>query len=233
MVSASPVRPVPRSSEKPSGKRAGHGRQFRLPAPAHGRWDDPVSIFLTTARLVLREFTAADAPLLTELDSDPEVMRYLTGGRPTPPEEVRDRMLPRLLAAYRRPPGLGWWAAQERHGGAFLGWFEFRPTRDGDPGEVELGYRLRRAAWGAGYATEGSRALIDEGFGELGVQRVVATTMAVNAGSRRVMEKAGLGYVRTFHQSWPEPIEGSEHGEVEYALTRREWQERRSRCSHP
>jgi RimJ/RimL family protein N-acetyltransferase len=187
-----------------------------------------VQIFLTTGRLVLREFTPDDAPLLTELDSDPAVMRYLAGGRPTPAAEIRDRVLPTMLAAYRRPPGLGWWAAERRTDGAFLGWFEFRPLRDGDPREVELGYRLRRAAWGAGYATEGARALVDHGFTALGVERVVATTMAVNAGSRRVMEKAGLAYLRTFHQDWPEAIPGSEHGEVEYALTRAEWAARRA-----
>ncbi|MCW3841577.1 GNAT family N-acetyltransferase [Micromonospora yasonensis] len=185
-----------------------------------------MSTFLAIDRLVLREFTPADAPLLADLDADPEVMRHLTGGRPTPAEEIRDRVLPRMLAAYRRPPGLGWWAAERRSDGVFLGWFEFRPVRDGDPREVELGYRLRRFAWGAGYATEGSRALVHKGFTELGVDRVMATTMAVNAGSRRVMAKAGLSYVRTFHQDWPEAIEGSEHGEVEYALTRAEWAER-------
>ncbi|MBM0227831.1 GNAT family N-acetyltransferase [Micromonospora sp. ATA51] len=213
MVSASPVRPNPVAR---SGRR---------------RWDEHVSTFLTTARLTLREFTAADAPLLTALDGDPDVMRYLTGGRPTPAAEIRDRVLPRMLAAYRRPPGWGWWAAERRHDGMFLGWFEFRPTTDGDAREVELGYRLRRAAWGAGYATEGARALVDKGFAELDVARIVATTMAVNRGSRRVMEKAGLAYVRTFHQDWPKAIEGAEHGEVEYALTRREWRDGRPSAS--
>ena len=81
-----------------------------------------------------------------------------------------------------------------------------------------------RAAWGRGYASEGSRALIGKGFAELGVRRVVAETMAVNAASRRVLEKAGLRLVRTFHQPWPEPIPGDEHGDVEYALTRAEWE---------
>ncbi|MET8908040.1 GNAT family N-acetyltransferase [Micromonospora sp. NPDC004551] len=187
-----------------------------------------MAIFLTSGRLVLREFTPDDVPLLTELDGDPAVMRYLTGGRPTPADEIRDRVLPAMLAAYRRPPGLGWWAAERRADGAFLGWFEFRPLRDGDPREVELGYRLRRDAWGAGYATEGARALVDHGFTALGVKRVVATTMAVNTGSRRVMAKAGLAYRRTFHQDWPEMIPGSEQGEVEYALTRAEWAARRA-----
>ncbi|MFG1779859.1 GNAT family N-acetyltransferase [Micromonospora sp. NPDC049048] len=182
-----------------------------------------MSVFLSTPRLVLREFTPDDADLLVGLDSDPEVMRYLTGGRPTPPEAVRERVLPRILAHYRRPPGLGWWAAQDRGSGEFLGWFEFRPTRDGDAREVELGYRLRRAAWGAGLATEGCRALIDKGFAELGVRRVTANTMAVNAASRRVVEKSGLRLVRAYVGDWPELIDGAEHGEVEYALTRERW----------
>ncbi len=49
--------------------------------------------------------------------------------------------------------------------------------------------------------------------------------MVVNTGSRRVMEKAGLRYVRTFHQAWPDAIPGDEHGDVEYALTRDEWEQ--------
>ena len=88
---------------------------------------------------------------------------------------------------------------------------------------VELGYRLRRSAWGQGYATEGSRALIHKGFTDLDVERVYAETMVVNTASRRVMEKAGLRYVRTFHADWPDKIPGDEHGDVEYALTRAEW----------
>ena len=84
---------------------------------------------------------------------------------------------------------------------------------------------MRRSAWGKGYATEGSRALVQKGFAELGVQRVVATTMVVNVASRRVMAKAGLRYVRTFHQPWPDYIEGEEQGDVEYALLRSEWEQ--------
>jgi RimJ/RimL family protein N-acetyltransferase len=56
------------------------------------------------------------------------------------------------------------------------------------------------------------------------VQRVVAEAMAVNLTSRRVMEKAGLTLVRTFHQPWPYPIEGDELGDVEYALTKANWE---------
>ena len=183
-------------------------------------------VFLETQRLLLRRFTESDVDNLFDLDGDPEVMRFVNGGKPTPRDVIRDETLPRFLRAYERFEGFGVWAAIEKSTGEFVGWFEFYPREDAGPDEVELGYRLRRSAWGKGYATEGSRALIRKGFTALGVRRVVAEAMAVNAASRRVMEKAGLGYVRTFHQEWPERIEGDEHGDVEYALTRADWERR-------
>ncbi len=186
-------------------------------------------VFLETERLVLRRFTEADAGDLFTLDEDPEVMRFLNGGRPRSRDTIRNKTLPRFVRSYERFEGFGVWAAVERSTGAFLGWFAFFPPEADDPGEVELGYRLRRSAWGKGYATEGSRALIRKGFTELGVERVVADTMTVNAASRRVMEKAGLMYVRTFHQEWPGgDVEGSEHGDVEYALTKADWERQES-----
>jgi RimJ/RimL family protein N-acetyltransferase len=180
--------------------------------------------FLESDRLVLRRFTESDVDNLHDLDSDPEVMRFINGGKPTPRDVIRNETLPRFLHSYERFEGLGVWAAIQRSTGEFLGWFEFYPWKDAGPEEVELGYRLRRSAWGKGYATEGSRALIRKGFTELGVQRVVAETMVVNTASRRVMEKAGLTHVRTFHQEWPVRIEGDEHGDVEYALTKAAWE---------
>ena len=185
-----------------------------------------MDVLLETERLLLRRFTGADLDLLVELDGDPEVMRYITGGRPTSREELRDEVLPAFLRYYQRFGGYGFWAAVEKATGQFLGWFHLRPPEGASPDEPELGYRLRRSAWGKGYATEGSRALIRLAFAELGARRVYAETMVVNRGSRRVMEKAGLRLVRFFRRPWPDPIEGDEHGEVEYALTRAEWEAR-------
>jgi len=183
-----------------------------------------MQVFLETERLVLRRFTMADADDLVNLDADPDVMRYVTGGVPTSRDEIETEVLPAFLDYYQRYAGFGFWAAVEKATGEFLGWFHFRPGPDAAPGDVELGYRLRKSAWGKGYATEGSRALIRKGFTEFGVQRVFAEAMAINAASRRVMEKAGLKLVRTFHQPWPHPIEGDEFGDVEYALDRADWQ---------
>jgi RimJ/RimL family protein N-acetyltransferase len=183
-----------------------------------------MQVFLETDRLILRRFTIADADNLVSLDADPDVMRFITGGIPTSREEIQNEVLPAFLAYYQRYEGCGFWAAIEKATGEFLGWFHFRPRPDAAPGEVELGYRLRKSAWGRGYATEGSRALIRRGFTESGVQRVTAEAMAVNQASRRVMEKAGLKLVRTFHQPWPYPIDGNEYGDVEYALDKTGWQ---------
>lgn len=182
---------------------------------------------LQTERLRLRAFGADDGGLLYELNGDPEVMRFITGGKATPRAEIEERVLPGMRREHDFPAGTGpaYWAAEEKAGGAFVGWFELRPDPDQDPEgrAAELGYRLRRAAWGRGYATEGARALIERGFAELGLTRIAAFTMTVNAGSRRVMEKCGLRYVRTYVGDWPEVIEGGEHGDVEYAVTRAEW----------
>lgn len=187
-----------------------------------------VDTYLETERLALRRFTADDADLLIELDSDPAVMRYLTGGEATAPEMVRERHLPYIIAGYEKWDGdLGLFAAQERDGGAFIGWLCLRPEPDGPREEAELGYRLRRAYWGRGYATEGSQALLHKGFTELGVHMVWAATMAVNRGSRRVMGKLGM----TLADTIPTPpdmemVEGSEHGGVRYEITREQWEQR-------
>jgi RimJ/RimL family protein N-acetyltransferase len=183
-----------------------------------------VRVFLETARLTLRRFTEADVDNLVDLDSDPAVMRFLNGGKPTPREVIRNEKLPRFLQYYERSAGYGVWATVEKSSEDFLGWFALRPIEDGSRDHVELGYRLRKSAWGKGYATEGSRALIRKGFTELGVRRVIAQTMTVNLASRRVMEKAGLTLVRTFYQEWPDVIEGGEHGDVEYALLKDDWE---------
>lgn len=182
-----------------------------------------MEVFARTDRLVLRRFTPHDVDLLVELDSDPDVMFFINGGAATPRAEVEDDILPAFLRHYERWPGYGFWALIERESGAFLGWVHLRPEPRSPDDEPELGYRLRRAAWGRGYAAEASRAVIDRGFAEFGMRRVVASTMAVNTASRRVMEKAGLRYVRAFVADWPVRIPGDEHGDVEYALTEPEW----------
>jgi len=198
-----------------------------------------MQVFLETERLTLRQFTEDDADNLVELDGDPDVMRYLSGGPATPREEIENDILPHFLNYYTRFEAFGFWAAIEKSSGDFLGWFHFRPQEGREENGVELGYRLRKSAWGKGYATEGSLALIDLGFRELGVERVYAGTYEENIGSRRVMEKSGLKFVRSYRFTTEDlqamgidpdtfPADEFPGEEVEYALIREDWERRRA-----
>jgi RimJ/RimL family protein N-acetyltransferase len=163
-----------------------------------------------------------------ELDSDPEVMRYLGNGRARGREEVEACHQSRLAAA-GRVPGLGFWAGFVD--GDFVGWWILEPPERTDQGPIEgqaeLGYRILSRHWGKGLASEGARELIRYGFEKLGLTRVFAETMTVNVGSRATMAAVGLHYVRTFYPDWDEPITGAEQGEVEYAISRQRWLARR------
>jgi RimJ/RimL family protein N-acetyltransferase len=170
---------------------------------------------LNTLRLALRPVSPADRADLVALEADPEVMRFLNGGRPVPEAGLPDDDF--LTPRGTEPEVL---AAHERATGRFMGWFALF-----DDGLVdglrtaELGYRLRREAWGQGYATEGARALVSQALGG-GFDRVRAQTMAVNLGSRRVLEKAGFRHVDTLFPAFAHPIPGSEQGEVVYEVRR-------------
>jgi RimJ/RimL family protein N-acetyltransferase len=181
------------------------------------RYDAAMSqIWLKTARLALRQFAQTDLEALAALDADPEVMRYLNGGRAEPFETIRDKVLPHFLAWHSRDENRGFWAAESLATGEFLGWFHFRPPHEPDVPGVELGYRLRQTAWGQGFATEGARAIIHHAFNRLDVERVIAKTLVANVASQRVMQKAGMSLVETFAEHRIEPPQAA----VWYAIDR-------------
>jgi len=183
-----------------------------------------VHIIVETERLLLRRFTEADAGPLAALYGDPRVMRFIT---PQPPSlaEVESTILPAYLREYRElADGLGSFAAIEKATGQMAGRFSLKPASShGLAGGTELGYRLYPAFWGRGLATEGARALIGSAFERLRLDRVVATTMADNVGSWRVLEKCGLRLVKTFHYPDADLMPGAEHGDLVYELARSGW----------
>lgn len=190
-----------------------------------------MDIVLQTDRLTFRRFTMDDVDLVWAMDSDPEVMRYLNGGFPIPRETIEREMLPLCLQRYQQYSHLGVWAVHERESGAFLGRMGLHPTDT--EGTISLGYRFMPAAWGKGYATEGARALIDRTFRETDVQRIIADTYEENIGSRRVMEKAGMRFVRTFKMTheqlataaWNAPMQEVWPGmDLLYEITREQWE---------
>ena len=181
-----------------------------------------------TDRLVLVPLADRHLELEVELDSDPEVLRFIAGRAQTRDEVARFHA--ERMALARKVPGLGFWIAFTRAGGEFVGLMMLPPAhgpdQPDDPSVADLGYRLRRRWWRHGLATEASLALLRHAFETVGVRRVIAQTMAVNAASRGVMTAAGLTYVRAYHPAFDDPLPGAEQGEVEYEITRADWQER-------
>jgi RimJ/RimL family protein N-acetyltransferase len=165
-----------------------------------------MKVYLETPRLFMREFTEADAADLFALDADSEVMRHIGPYALADVVAYRERVRTLNIPYYARHPGYGMWVALAKPGGTFLGWFILRRALDYRfaaeacfrTDDVELGYRLRRAAWGRGYATEGSRALVRKAFADPVVARVVAAALEANAASVRVLENAGFRRVGEF-----------------------------------
>ena len=181
-------------------------------------------IVLETERMLLRRLAEADAGPLAALYGDPRVMRFITL-QPPSLAEVETKILPAYLREYRElADGLGSFAAIEKETGQMAGRFSLKPAHSyGLTGGTELGYRLYPAFWGRGLATEGARALITSAFERLHADRVVATTMADNSGSWRVLEKCGLSRVSTFYYPDADLMPGAEHGDFVYELTRSDW----------
>jgi RimJ/RimL family protein N-acetyltransferase len=193
----------------------------------HAYEDGPVAqATLRTARLLLVPLADEHLEHEVELDADPEVMRYLGNGQARDREQVVSAHRRRLAAA-APVPGLGFWVGLRD--GEPVGWWLLQPPQRPDQGPVdgqaELGYRLLRRHWRQGLASEGARELLRHGFEDLGLTRVFAETMAVNAASRATLRAVGLQHVRTFALDLlpEEVIPGTEHGEVEYALLREQW----------
>jgi RimJ/RimL family protein N-acetyltransferase len=155
-------------------------------------------VLIETDRLILRQITEDDATDLLQLDRDPEVVRFfpdLIAG----PEQTKT-FINKIIAHYKEYDGYGFWAAIEKSTKQFNGWFLFRPAIHAsyfdpsitDSDDIELSYRLKKLSWGKGYATEGAKALILEGFNELSATCIFAGAVAENEVSWRVMDKIGL-----------------------------------------
>jgi RimJ/RimL family protein N-acetyltransferase len=175
---------------------------------------------LQTDRIRLVPLAEEHFELEVQLDSDPEVMRYLTGQGRTRAEVTRAHQL--RLATAEPVDGLGFWVGFVD--GQFVGWWLLEPP-EGAERQAELGYRLLRRYWRQGLASEGARELLRHAFHDLAFDRVFALTMTVNAASRATMAAIGLQYIRTFpaEEGVADGPAGSEHGGVEYAITRDQW----------
>lgn len=181
-------------------------------------------IYLETQRLTLREMNPDEAPLLFDLDSDPEVMTYLTGGK-TSDMAACQKALEKTLGYYKKHNhSFGLWFAEEKSFDEVIGWFLLRPDKKNpnDTLNPELGYRLKKKFWGKGYATEGSLALLEKAFTDLNCDSVFAEAMKGNSASQNVMKKIGMKYAGSFNH--PECFGiGADPSAVHYVITKSDW----------
>jgi RimJ/RimL family protein N-acetyltransferase len=151
-----------------------------------------VPIALRTPRLLLREWRDEDREPFAAMCADPEVMRYYP---PKPDRAASDAWIGGMRRHYDEH-GFAYWAV-ELPGEASLigaiGMTRVRPPMPFAPA-VEIGWRLARAYWGQGYAGEAARAVLDDGFGRLGIGEIVAFTVPANRRSWRLMERLGMSH---------------------------------------
>ena len=145
-----------------------------------------------TRRLLLKPRTMADFDACLAMDRDPDVTRYIRGPWADPDEHKRF-LADRIQRQWA--PGLGYWSifAKDRPE-EFLGWVLLIPY-DGIGPEIDIGWRLRQATWGKGYATEATLPVVAHAFGTVGLPRLVADIDVRNSASRRVAEKIGMTIV--------------------------------------
>jgi RimJ/RimL family protein N-acetyltransferase len=172
-----------------------------------------------TPRLFLQPRRLADTEACLAMDREPEMVRFIPeiGRLLGDPAVHRAFIEARTRCPY--PPGLGYWTVRRREAeDGFLGWVLLIPLNAEGP-KVEIGWRLRRKAWGQGYASEAAAALLRHGLGTLRLPEIIADIDPANLGSIRVAEKIGLQH-RGPTPDWP--------AAVRYALSREEFGRRKS-----
>lgn len=152
-----------------------------------------------TERLILRELTVADDAGMFELDSNPEVHKYL-GNNPIHTIEQAREVIGIVQKQYK-DNGIGRWAVIEKATGNFVGWSGLKFITEYENNQIhfyDIGYRLMPKYWGKGYATESAKAAIEYGFTKLNVTEIIGSANVENVKSRRALEKCGLTFVEKF-----------------------------------
>jgi ribosomal-protein-alanine N-acetyltransferase len=146
-----------------------------------------MNIIVQTPRLIVREFIPEEEMLLVNLYSDERVMKYIQNRT----EAATRQRFAEALEGYKSSPGLGRWGVFNPADDDFIGVCILKPA-DSDPTRIELGYVLSPKYWGAGIATELSKALVFYGFEDKGLTEICACTHPENIASQNVLLKAGL-----------------------------------------
>jgi [ribosomal protein S5]-alanine N-acetyltransferase len=167
-------------------------------------------IVIETPRLIMKQFCEEDARHLLELNSDPEVTRYVGEGPYKDIDAVREFV--RNYNQYEKY-GQGRLNMFDKQTGEYIGWSGLKYLED--EGYTDIGYRLLKKHWGKGYATESARASLDYGFHQLGLDKIVGRAMKENVASIAVFKKLSMQYS---HEQ-----DCGCHPGVVYTITKDQW----------
>ncbi|PIA79154.1 GNAT family N-acetyltransferase [Gaetbulibacter sp. 4G1] len=160
-----------------------------------------MTFYIETERLILRELRTTDLDGMFELDSNPEVHRYL-GNKPVKTKAESQKMLDSIINQYKER-GIGRFAAIEKVTGNFIGWSGIRLNTEynmnGYTKYYDVGYRLIPKYWGKGYATESGKAAVNYAFNVLKLTKLYGITEMENQASHNALLKIGLHYVEDFY----------------------------------
>lgn len=178
---------------------------------------------LETTRLYLQPWHERHRAVWRLICQDPEVMRFINLGEVWEAGKADD-IFDRALSHWQEH-GFGWRSALDKASGDWLGFVGLNRIGPGiegvEPDEIEIGWWIARAGWGRGYASEGAAALRDEGYGRIGLGRMIARLQPANSASARVAEKTGMHLES-------EKVGQSGEALLIYALDRSEWRSRDS-----
>ena len=157
-----------------------------------------MNIHIETKRLIIRDIEQYDVKGIFELDSDPEVHRFL-GNRPvTTIKEVEEDI--EYMRSHYSKHGMGRWAIVDKTTNKFMGWAGIKYEEEiREYGYYDIGYRLIKKFWGQGIATEAATGLLEFGFETKSLNKICAETHIENTGSSRVLQKIGLKFIETFN----------------------------------
>ena len=158
-----------------------------------------MEIFAETERLVLREILPTDINGMYELDSDPEVHKYL-GNKPV----VKKDQIIEVISSIRQQyinNGIGRWAIIDKKNNEFIGWTGLKfvtEETNNHRNYYDLGYRLIKKYWKKGIATESALASLEYAFNKLDLKEIYAIADFENVGSNHILKKVGLKFIETF-----------------------------------
>ena len=175
-----------------------------------------MGVALRTSRLLLRRWRDDDVAVFAELSADPVVMRYL---RALPDRAASEAWVAQARAHWQLH-GFGQWVVEIPGEAGFIGVIGLSVVSFEAPftPAVDIAWRLTRAGWGQGYATEAAQAALDYGFEKLGLTEIVALTVPANWRSRRVMERLGMTHAPEDDFDYPSLPEGPLKRHVLYRL---------------